>query len=109
MFLLFHRTFFALAGGANAGKTIIFIKKYPKIEFCAAKSHPMMVISSFLEALKDIVLYLECFGAIFKLERGTPPWDGPLGTPILEGALALSIRAFRGHPNPRDLPVMAQG
>ena len=53
-FLRSHRTFFASAGGPNARKTIIFIKKCPKIEFRAAKSRPMMVISSFLEALKDI-------------------------------------------------------
>ena len=67
MFLCFHRTFFASLGGPNAGKTIIFIKKCPKIEFRAAKSCPMMVISSFLEALKDIIGYLESFGGNSKL------------------------------------------
>ena len=57
-------SFFASPGGPNAGKTIIFIKKCPKIEFRAAKSCPMIVISSFLEALEDIIVYLESFGAI---------------------------------------------
>ena len=58
---------FRLSRGPNAGKTIIFIKKCPKIEFRAAKVRPMMAISSFLEALKDIIVYLESLGGNFKL------------------------------------------
>ena len=61
MVLHVHHTFLSPVGGPNPGKRHFSVKKAPKIRFCAAISHPIVVID-ILDAFEDIAVYLECFG-----------------------------------------------
>ena len=58
----FITLFYPQQEGPNPGKQHFSVKKAPEIRFCAAISHPIVVISTFWMVFEDIKVYLECFG-----------------------------------------------
>ena len=59
-----HHTFLSPAGGPNPGKQHFSVKKAPKIWFCAAISHPILVTSTFKMLLKVLKYTLSVLGVI---------------------------------------------